>query len=147
MHGGAGSWVAAGLTSSALTDRRTTLNGYYKIGNVKLAGGLIRRNNEGNAATPRSDLIFVGATYPVNSNLTVDVQVSQLKYDDSANKAQLPVLRGTYSLSKRTAVYAALGHISNEGALAISVSGGAPGSNPAAGASQTGLVMGLRHAF
>lgn len=147
MHGGAGSWVGAGLTSSALTDRRTTLNGYVKFDSLKLAGGLIRRNNEGNAATPRSDLIFVGVSYPVTSLFTVDAQLSQLKYDNSANKAQLSVLRGTYSLSKRTAVYAALGHIANEGTLAISVSGGAPGSNPAAGASQTGLVMGLRHAF
>jgi predicted porin len=147
LHGGSGSWAVAGLTSSALKDRRTTLNGFFNLGSVKLAGGIIKRDNEGSATTPRSDLIFVGATYPVTSNFTVDGQLSQLKYDNSANKAQLTVLRGTYSLSKRTALYAALGQIANDGTLAISVSGGAPGSNPAAGASQTGVVAGLRHSF
>lgn len=147
MRGGAGSWVAAGLTSSSLTDRRTTLNGYVKVGGVKLAGGLINRYNEGSATTPRSNLIFVGVSYPVTTRFTLDAQLSQLKFKDSDNKAQLAVVRGIYSLSKRTAVYAGLGHIANDGTLAISVSGGAPGSNPTAGASQSGMVAGLRHAF
>jgi predicted porin len=147
LRGGAGSWAVAGLTSGALTDRRTTLNGYVKLGAVKLAGGLINRNNEGSATTPRSDLIFVGVSYPVTPSFTVDAQLSQLKFKDSDNKARLAVLRGIYSLSKRTAVYAGLGQITNDGTLAISVSSGAGGSNPAAGASQNGMVMGLRHSF
>ncbi|MES2944216.1 MAG: porin, partial [Pseudomonadota bacterium] len=144
MRGGAGSWVAAGLTTSSLTDRRSTLNGYVKVGTVKLAGGLISRNNEGSAATPRSDLIFFGVSYPVTPSLTLDAQLAQLKFKNSANKAQLALVRGVYSLSRRTALYASLGHISNDGTLAISVSGGASGSNPAAGASQLGILASCR---
>lgn len=147
LRGGAGSWAVAGLTSSTLTDRRTTLNGYVKLGAAKVAGGLISRDNQGSATTPRSDLLFVGVSYPVTPSFTLDAQLAQLKYKDSDNKAQLAVLRGVYSLSKRTAVYAGVGQIGNDGTLAISVSGGAPGSNPAAGASQTGMVAGLRHSF
>ncbi len=37
--------------------------------------------------------------------------------------------------------------IRNDRRAAVSVSGGSAGSNPAAGASQTGLNVGLRHAF
>ena len=55
--------------------------------------------------------------------------------------------RATYSLSKRTAMYTTLGHIANGGALALSVSGGAPGSNPVPGAAQSGFAAGLRHSF
>jgi predicted porin len=147
QRGGAGSWAVAGLTSGAMADRRTTLNGYVKWAGVKLGGGLIHRKNDGSAATPHSDLIFAGISYPVTPSLTVDAQLSRLKFKNSANQAQLAILRGVYSLSKRTAVYAGLGQIGNDGTLAISVSGGAPGSNPAAGASQKAVVVGLRHAF
>jgi predicted porin len=147
MNGGAGSWAALGLTSSDLTDRRTTLNGYYKFGSVKLSGGVMTRNNMGSAATPKSDLTFFGVTYPVTPTFVLDAQLSQLTYKDSSNKAQLFVARGTYTLASGLVVYAGLGQIANEGASAISVSSGASGSNPVAGGSQTGIVGGLRYAF
>lgn len=43
--------------------------------------------------------------------------------------------------------YATLGHIDNAGALALSVSAGAPGSSPLPGTGQIGLATGLRHSF
>ncbi|MFZ4288770.1 porin [Variovorax sp. HJSM1_2] len=147
LNGGAGSWTALGLTSSALSDKRTTVNGYVKFGGLKIGAGLVHRNNEGSATTPRSDLYFIGASYPVTPAFVVDAQYSQLKFKDSGNKALMGVLRGTYNLSKTTAVYAAAGRINNDGTLAISVSGGAGGSNPLAGGSQTGLVTGVRVIF
>jgi predicted porin len=147
LRGGAGSWPAAGLTSSSLTDTRITLDGYVRVAGIKLGGGVIRRDNEGSATTPRSDLSFFGASWPVTPALTVDAQVARLKYKGSPNSADLLVLRGNYALSKRTSLYAALGHIANDGTLAVSVSGGAPGSAPPAGESQHGLVAGIRHAF
>jgi len=55
-------------------------------------------------------------------------------------------LRGTYNLSKRTAVYATAGRIDNNGTLAVSVSGGQAGSNPAPGTGQAGLTLGVSHA-
>jgi predicted porin len=147
LHGGAGSWAALGLTSSALTDRRSTLNGYVRFGGLKVAGGMIKRHNEGSTTTPRSDLYFLGASYAFTPAFSVDAQLAQLKFKESANKARLGIVRANYSLSKRTTLYAAFGRIDNDGTLAISVSGGAPGSNPAAGRSQNGIVTGLRHTF
>lgn len=145
IRGGAGAF--AGLTSSALKDTRVSANGYAKLGDFKLGAGLLRRDNEASVATPRSDLWYLGATYSVSPQLVVDGQLARQKYKGSANAATLAVVRATYSLSKRTAVYASAGRMNNDGALALSVSGGQAGSNPIAGGSQTGLAMGIRHGF
>lgn len=145
LRGGAGG--AGGLTSSTLTDKRTVFNGYFKAGAAKIAAGLIRRDNEGSVATPKSNLYWIGASYPVTSQFTLDGQIFRLDFKNSANEATLFALRGTYALSKRTAVYGTLGRISNDGTLAISASGGAAGGAPAAGNAQTGVMFGVRHAF
>lgn len=135
-----------GLTSSALRDSRTVLDGYVKLGALKLAAGVIRRDNEG-AATPRTDLHFAGAAYAMTQAVTLDGQAFRLKVKDSANGATLLAVRATYQLSQRSAAYVTAGNISNDGNLNISVSSGAPGSNPSAGGSQSGVMVGMRHAF
>lgn len=145
LRGGPGAF--AGLTSSALKDTRVSANGYAKLGAFKLGAGLLRRDNEGSVATPRSDLMYFGATYSVSPQLALDGQLSRQKYKGSANAATLAVVRAIYNLSERTAVYASAARMNNDGALALSVSGGQPGSNPVAGGSQTGLATGIRHSF
>ena len=145
IHGGPGAY--AGLTSSALTDRHLSANGYLLAGPLKLSAGLIRRDNGGSPQTPRSDLWFVGGSYPVLPSWLVEAELFRLDYRQSDNGATLAAARTTYSLSKRTALYASLARIANRGALALSVSGGAVGGNPVAGAAQNGVAAGLRHAF
>lgn len=145
IRGGAGAF--AGLTDSSLTDRRSTVAGWAKWGDLKVGAGLIARRNQASAATPRSNLWYVGAAYPITPQFVLDGEVFQLDYKNSANQATLFALRGTYHLSKRTAVYATAGHISNDGTLALSVSNAAAGGTPAAGGSQTGIGVGIRHSF
>jgi predicted porin len=145
LRGGAGAF--AGLTSSGMKDTRVSVNGYAKLGDAKLGAGLIRRDNDASVATPRSDLWYVGASYGISPQWVIDGQLLRLKFKGSANEAKLAVLRATYNLSKRTAVYASAARIDNDGTLALSVSGGQAGSNPVAGGSQTGLAVGIRHAF
>jgi len=149
FHGGGGSWAAAGLTSADKTDRRTTLNGWFKYQDLKLSAGVIDRRNEGSAATPRSQLWFLGGSYAVTPAITVDGEFFKLNYQDSDNGAKMLALRGTYSLSKRTAVYATAGRLVNDGTLALSVSNGDPTGEvkPGAGESQNGFALGLRHSF
>lgn len=156
FHGGAGAF--AGLTRSAMTDRRVSANGYVKLGGVKLALGLVRRENGAIATTPittptttptttpRSDLWYAGASWPVTGLLTLEAQWHTLRYQGGSD-AVLGALRGTYSLSRRTALYAAWGYIDNGAGLAISVSAGAGGSNPVPGATQQALAVGMRHSF
>lgn len=144
LRGGSGAF--GGLSDSARTDRRSMLNGYVKFDAFKLGAGYMARRNDGNAASPRSDLWFVGGTY-TQAPWTFDAQYSQLKLRDRADKAQLMVLRGSYALSRRTAAYASLGHVRNSANAAFSVSNAQAGAAPAPGANQTGLGIGLRHAF
>jgi len=145
LRGGPGAF--AGLSSSAMKDTRVTANGYVKFGQAKLGAGLVRRDNDGNPATPKSDLWFLGASYLVNPLFMIDGEAFQLRYKNSGNRSTIGVARMTYFLSKRTALYASLGHIDNAGTLNFSVSGGAGGSNPMAGGAQTALASGIRHTF
>ncbi|MFG6487305.1 porin [Roseateles sp. BYS78W] len=144
---GGSSATFAGLTNSSLTDRRATVAGWARFGDVKLGAGVIDRRNEGSATTPKSQLWYLGASYPVTQAFTLDGEVFKLDYKGSANQATLFAVRGVYTLSKRTAVYATAGRIDNSGTLALGVSNGAAGNGPAAGGGQTGLALGVRHSF
>jgi predicted porin len=145
MRGGPGAF--AGLTSSTLKDRRSTVAGWYRWGTVKFGGGVIDRRNEASAATPRSKLWYLGAAYSITPQFAVDGEVFKLDYKNSANEATLWALRGTWQLSKRTALYATAGRIDNDGTLALSVSNAQASGGPLAGGSQTGLGLGIRHTF
>lgn len=154
IRGGTGSWAPAGLTNSERADRRISLGGYAKVGSLKLGAGLLSRDNDGSSAlksaggiAKRSDMWYIGAAYPVTPKITVDGQVFHLKYKDSADKSLMFALRGTYALSKRTAVYATAGSIDNSGAQTLSVSNGTATGRTAQGGNQIGLATGIRHSF
>jgi len=141
MRGGPG--AAFGLTRPEDSDARTVVSGWTRIGSVKLSGGLLRRERD-NAAPLKSNLLYAGASVPVTTALTADVELSRLDIKDSPNDSTMVVLRGVYSLSRRTAVYAMAGHMRNKGSAAVSLSaGGTVGE----GMSQSGLAAGIRHTF
>ena len=137
----------AGLTSGALKDTRVSINGYVQLADLRVAAGLIRRDNGGSATTPRSDLWYVGAFYDVTPLLRIDGEAFRLAFKGGNNGATLVAARATYSLSKRTAIYATLGHVANGAGSALSVSGGGPGSSPLPGVAQSGMAAGVRHWF
>lgn len=142
IHGGPGAF--AGLDSSALTDTRTVLSGYLKLAGARIGAYMLRRTNDASAATPRSRLYHVGASYPVGQ-WTLDAGAFRYDLKNSANDATMLAARASYHLSKRTAVYVQAGRMSNKGLSAISTSVG--GVAPPAGQSQTGVMTGLRHSF
>lgn len=144
LRGGPGAF--AGLTSSGLKDDRLAVSGYALLDRMKIGVGVLSRNNEASPIA-RSELYYAGAAYDLTPALTLAGQVNYLKFRHSDNKAMLYALRGTYAFSKRTSVYATAGYIDNDGQLALSVSSGASGSNPAAGASQFGVMAGVKHIF
>ncbi|MDT7838026.1 porin [Aquabacterium sp. OR-4] len=146
IRGGTGAF--AGLTSSTLTDTRSTVTGWWRVNtDLKLGAGLISRKNEGSATTPRSDLWYLGASWKPAPLWTVDAEVFKLDVKNSPNGATLLAVRGSYALSKNTALYATVGHIGNDGASALGVSNAAAGNAPAAGRGQTGAATGVRMAF
>ncbi|MET0267218.1 MAG: porin [Duganella sp.] len=144
-NGGTGAAAAFGPASSAQSDTRGHVGGYVKLGELKLAGGFVRRDNEGSAATPRSNLSYLGATYLWSPVLVIDAQVARQSVRNSNRSADLIVLRANYLLSKRSSVYAMIGNINNDGASAVALSAG--GTAGGAGMSQNGVLAGIKHAF
>lgn len=144
MHGNTG--AAAGLTTPDSSDRRISLNAYAMAGELKIGAGGIARKKE--AALPEnsleSRLMYLGASYPLLPALTLDGQVAKLDVKHSRNDSTLAVLRLTYYLSRRTALYTSLGRMKNAGQAAVAIdAGGTVGP----GLSQTGLSVGIRHTF
>jgi predicted porin len=140
--------IFGGLNASGKSDTRTTLNAWFKFDQVKLGGGVIRRVNDGSATTPNSDLLHVGVIYPVTPKFSLSGQWATLNYTASSDyNASLVGLRGSYALFKGADVYAQWGNIQNSSKSAVSVSGGATGSNPSAGASQSAVNVGFRYSF
>lgn len=135
-----------GLNSSDFSDTRNVLNGYLKFGSLKVGGGWIMRTIRA-AARTETDLYFVGANYALSPALSIDGQVARLDNNTTDGKSTLLTLRTVYSLSKRTAVYGQVGHMRNNDRANIALSGGQPGAVLPAGLDQTGVIVGMRHAF
>jgi predicted porin len=152
LRGGVGAF--AGLVRGDLKDQRITVNGYVKLGPLKLSAGVIQRDNDGaaplsatNGQSARSHLYWLGGAYAFTQAFILDGQVQRLDFKDGGDQSTLTALRGIYNLSKRSLVYAQLAHIGNGPRLAISVSSAQAGSNPLAGGSQNAVMVGVRHSF
>lgn len=132
-----------GLNNSEYHDIRTALSGYAMVGTTKIGAGVLQRATR-TATNTDSDLYFIGVSVPVEAQLQIDAQYALLKVKGTPDKSSLYAVRATYFLSKRTAAYASLGYIRNEGAAAIPVdAGGTIGK----GMNQAGLMAGVRHTF
>lgn len=132
-----------------LTDRRAAVNGYVMFGKTKLAANYMDRDNElAAAALQKSTLWSMAVSTPITDSLLLEAQYYDFDYDDSDNDSQMLALRATYSFSKRTAAYATIGAMRNNGAAALSPSIAAGAAlAPAPGENQTGVMVGLRHSF
>lgn len=144
LRGGPGAF--AGLVRSSLKDDRLSVSGYMLLPKAKLGLGIINRHNEG-STTSHSQMYYAGASYDVTPALNIAGQLYYLHFNSSDNKAWLGTLRATYAFSRRTSVYATAGYLANSGQLALSVSGGGPGTSPVAGAKQFGTMLGVKHIF
>jgi predicted porin len=136
--------ASGGLNTSDKTDSRLHLAGLVKSGDWKASAGVVTRQNDGSAATPRSNLYYVSAAYNVTPQFTIDTQLAKLAYRNSDNDTTQLLVRGVYNLSKRTAVYVAAGRIDNDGKAALALSAG---GTVGAGLNQTGIITGVKLSF
>jgi predicted porin len=139
-----GATAAAGLTNSSMTDSRAHLAGYLKYGAWRVATGAVVRNNEGSATTPRSNMYYVDGAYRILPAVTLDGLAVRLDYKNSINDTNMFTLRAIYDFSKRTSTYLGIGHIANKGTAALALSAGGA---VATGASQNGVITGIKHSF
>lgn len=142
--------TAIPLTDAADKDARLQLNGYTKLGNLRLGAGWIgRRVVTTNPASPgaRSNLFYLGASYQLNPFLYIDGEAYRIVNAQQDARATLGTLRATYLLSKRTAVYAQTAYLANSAHAQYAISLGGPSATPPAGMGQLGVNVGLRHSF
>lgn len=141
MYGNTG--AAGGLVTSANTDTRTTVNGFLFLGTTKLGAGIIDRDTRAVNGRTESDLYYLGVSQPIGT-YTIDAQVARRDTKHSPSDVNMLVVRLTYALSKRSAVYTSVGRMENKGNSAVSLDAG---GTVAAGMSQNGVMAGLRHIF
>ncbi|WP_439586812.1 porin [Hydrogenophaga sp.] len=111
----------------------------YDFGNAKVAFGYANER----LGTVKGEGIQTGVEWRVGSGLV------RASYGDYQRKTGLePKTRKlavgyVHNLSKRTAVYGTLAHVSNRGGATYSLNGSVTGAN----ASSRGIDLGLRHSF
>jgi predicted porin len=138
------------LTSGADKDIRMQLNAWVNLFGVKLGGGWVGRHVDTDSpATPNvhSNLFYLGAAYSITPAFTLDGEAYRITNAQQDARATMGTLRGTYSLSKATAVYLQGSYLGNSTHGRYSLSSGGGGTTPGAGQNQTGLMAGIRHAF
>lgn len=149
--GGLGVAAAINITENNLTgdDELTDLSvgGSYKLGPARLAA--VWRHFE--RADAEQDNLLLSVLWQVGNN---EVKASWQKVDLSGrvgavdidgNGAQQIGLGYVHNLSKRTALYATVSRVDNDGAATYAVPGGPSGL--AAGGASTGYEAGVRHTF
>lgn len=140
--------IFGGLNSSNKADDRLALNAYAVFGSTKVGAGVIRRDNDGLAAAPRSNLWSLGVVTPITPLTSLAVQAMSLRFPGASQRnSTILAALVNHQLSRRTAVYGQIGRISNGSSASASLSGAATGSNPPAGVSQSGMNVGIRHVF
>lgn len=136
------------VASAGNTDARTQINGYMRFGSVKVGGGVIHRKFEANPTPLSTDLYYLGLSTPVTGALSLDAQFIAMKDERASADARTLVLRANYAFSRRTSAYAMVGQVRNGRNAAYSVTAGeATPVGPAAGRSQSGVMVGMRHSF
>ena len=137
-------------STNALQDARYALvTASYDFGVAKLSGAVQKvRNLAGTEASDRTEAM-VGVNVPVGERNIVSLAMGQVRTSgsDSLNARQWS-LGGTHLLSKRTSLYAVLGHIDNGAATSYTTTT-ATGAGPVTSAGQDvqSLQVGVRHAF
>lgn len=135
--------------------KQTGFGASYDLGMVKLTGMYQRDTlpfgTYGTAAVAAGseNRYMLGAIIPVGNNLIrasytrTDSRGGSAAYNDS--DADKYAIGYVHNMSRRTAVYGTLAHISNKGGANFALAGGAAGL--AAGGKSTGMEFGIRHAF
>jgi predicted porin len=130
--------------SSSDKTTRYMVSGYSKFEKVTISGGLIhRRTTMPGAPNYQTNIFYLGTSYFFRPDIVFDGEISRITTTDQKN-ANFYVMRATYLLSKRTAVYTMLGFMQNNSAAAYSAG---VGYATIPGAKQVGILVGMRTTF
>lgn len=121
------------------------LSGSYNFGSFKVHVAFDDVNNdEGVTGFRDSKFWTVGASFKATPMLTLAAQYWNLKDSASSNSSKQVVLNADYALSRRTALFAMLGHVNNKDIAVLPLwSSGVTVANDKV----YGLAAGVRHSF
>jgi len=134
-------------TPGLATFKDTAIGGSYRLGDVRLSGAW----REFKQASAKQTNLLVGLVVPIGTHeikasygrVEMDGRVGTLAI--GANGATQVGLGYVHNLSKRTALYAHVAHLGNDGAATFVMPGG-PAGLPGGGTSR-GYEFGMRHTF
>ncbi|KVQ14599.1 porin [Burkholderia ubonensis] len=137
---------APGSTPTGVNNNRFVYVGAkYTIHDFSVSASYGNGKNPAHADRANFDMMSAGVGYRFTPALQVTSAVYYLKdRNRSANKSTSVVLAADYSLSKRTMVYAQVGHVNNRGTMDQMLVYGQP---VAPGVGTTAAMIGLRHGF
>jgi predicted porin len=156
QNGGPGSAVNLfnGITPLAMTrssnsDSRLLVDGYLKFDKFMFGAMWVNRHIEvDSVSTPSvtSNQFALEGQYKLTPSLAFDGLVQRIIDRQQDTRATMQMLRATYLLSVRTAVYAQVAFLQNSrnGAYSVVSAGGAV---PAKGMNQAASMIGIRHSF
>lgn len=163
LHGGSGAFynfyngvngtlgtpaISFAFGSSADTDTRTTLNGFFKLDALKIGVGVLQRKVEAGGITPKQTTSWLQADYGMAQwDFTGGVFHISETGQAKDTKANMIALRAIYNFDDQLSTYVTLGYMGNDSNSGYGVSGGGSGTSPVAGEKQTGTMVGVRYRF
>lgn len=122
---------------------QVTFGGSWRFGSIRVAGGYMRTNVDDAGALPghQAKNTWIGASHNVAPRIGVTVGYYRTTFETGGSqmaRRNFSIIGATYALSARTNLYAAIDHASLRG-LATATTAGQT--------SQTGLSLGINHAF
>lgn len=94
-----------------------------------------------------SDMFYLTASYTLAPQYVIDGGVYRIVNAQHDTRGTIAALRGTWLLSRRSAVYLQTGYLFNSARAAYTLSQGGAGASPNAGVNQLGVMAGVRHTF
>jgi predicted porin len=137
------------MTNSSNSDSRLLADGYLKFDKFLFSAMWVNRRvelNSGPTPSVTSNQFALEGQYKVTPSVVIDGMVQRIIDRQQDTRASMEMLRTTYLLSARTAVYAQIAFLQNSrnGAYSITSAGGAI---PAKGMNQTASMVGIQHRF
>ena len=137
--------VAGAATSGVNNNRMVYLGGLYAFDKLSMSASYTNGRNPEASSSVNYDLYGLGLGYQFTPLFKVTSGAYYIKDKNvSANTSTEYALGAEYSLSKRTTLYAQVGHVNNKGTMNQTIEFAAP---VAPGLSTTATMLGVRHTF
>ncbi|WP_133894374.1 porin [Paraburkholderia sp.] len=135
--------IAAPVDTSSELDKRFSAAAKLRVGTATLFAGFLNVNGQ-LQMSPDGNMYWGGAYYQITPAFGVSAEVDHYQTRDNGHPNWF-IFEGTYNLSKQTSLYAFAGYLDVGGGKNFTLNyldTSSPGN-----LNQTGVIVGIRHAF